>query len=170
MSIFKGCVSSHNIEHQPDIIGHLQSIESILLSGGRYVLFVPDKRYCFDHFINESTIAEILDAQGRKRHTLRSVIEHRAFVTHNDTARHWIGDHGAPLMAVNPAVLSQAINEFEATNAGYIDVHAWQFTPESFEANINALKALNLTNFMIERLDHAKRGQNEFCAILRLPS
>ncbi|MFG7489383.1 methyltransferase domain-containing protein [Methylorubrum rhodesianum] len=49
------CVfSSHCIEHQPDLIRHLNHVSRILRDGGRYYLIVPDKRYCFDHFLEAS--------------------------------------------------------------------------------------------------------------------
>jgi hypothetical protein len=131
------------------------------------VLFIPDKRYCFDHFIPESTIADILDAQGRKIHTLRSVIEHRAMVTHNEPARHWMADHGAPAMAVNAATIKLAHDEFEAARGTYIDVHAWQFTPMSFEANMGLLNSLGLIELRVDRLYPTMRWHNEFSAVLR---
>jgi SAM-dependent methyltransferase len=54
--------SSHCIEHNPDLIGHLQTVERLLVPGGRYFVIVPDKRYCFDHFREVSTIADAIEA------------------------------------------------------------------------------------------------------------
>jgi SAM-dependent methyltransferase len=95
---YAAAVSSHAIEHQPDLVRHLEAIARVLEPGGRYYLIVPDKRYCFDHFIAESTIADVLDAwrEERQRHPLARVIEHAALTTHNDPERHWRGDHGDP--------------------------------------------------------------------------
>src|SRR5579872_180659 len=55
---FDVVVSCHCIEHQPDLIDHLQKVEKLLNPGGFYFIIIPDKRYCFDHFIPETTIAE----------------------------------------------------------------------------------------------------------------
>lgn len=80
--------SSHSIEHAPDLVQHLKQIEQLLETGGCYAALIPDCRYCFDHYLSESNIAEVLEAhfEGRKTHTLASVIEHRALTTHNDSA------------------------------------------------------------------------------------
>ncbi len=97
---FDAVVSSHCIEHQPDLVAHLAEVARILEPGGRYFLLVPDKRFCFDHFLAPSTVAGVVDAwkEGRKVHRLASVLEHRALTTHNDTARHWAGDHADPIL------------------------------------------------------------------------
>ena len=86
---FNVVVSSHAIEHQPDIIGHLQQIGNLLLSGGRYFLLIPDHRYCFDHFFAPSSAQQMIDAHLEKRtvHPDSAVIAHLAHTTHNDASR-----------------------------------------------------------------------------------
>lgn len=163
---FDICISSHCVEHQPDLIHHLKQIERILNPGGRYFLIFPDKRYCFDHFI--PTIADILDAQGHRVHSLRSVIEHRAMTTHNEPHRHWIGDHGAPAMAFDINVVKSAITEYENADGGYIDVHAWQFTPASFSLNVELLSQFGMTNLRVEKAYSTPYNSLEFCAILQI--
>ena len=87
---FDAVVSSHAIEHQPDFVRHLNQVAHLLKPNGRYYLLVPDHRYCFDHFLTPSTIAQVLGAhlEYRKVHSLSSVVEHRALTTHNDPARY----------------------------------------------------------------------------------
>jgi SAM-dependent methyltransferase len=159
-------VSSHCIEHQPDLIKHLQQVEAILADGGHYFVVVPDKRYCFDHYLPESTIAGVLEAHhaGRTVHTLASVIEHRALTTHNDPARHWRGDNGSPLGDLEH--IRGAIAEHAAAAGGYIDVHAWQFTPGAFREILRTLHALSLTTLAPLRVYDTPYGSNEFYAVL----
>ncbi len=64
---FDYVLSSHCIEHQPDLITHLQQVARILRPCGRYFLLIPDKRYCFDALIAESTIADVFDAHQSGR-------------------------------------------------------------------------------------------------------
>ena len=165
---FDYCVSSHAIEHQPDLVRHLGAVSRLLSPGGRYVMAVPDRRYTFDHFIKESNIAEVIEAHRQKRtlHTLQSVIEHRALTTHNEPALHWQGQHGDGL--IDPGKIRGAIDEFENT-VGYLDVHAWIFTPRSFRSIIESLSALQLSNLTIERVFPTLRGSNEFYAVLHNP-
>lgn len=163
---FDVVLSSHNIEHQPDLIAHLQQVVRRLRPGGRYFLLVPDKRYCFDRLIAPSTIAEVIEAHHSRRtvHTLRSVIEHRALTTHNLAERHW--NEPEPQRHVDAALVRLAMDEWKAANGGYVDVHAWYFTPDSFAELVRLLRELSFSPFRVERLYATRRGANEFWAVL----
>jgi SAM-dependent methyltransferase len=163
-------LASHSIEHQPDLVRHLQHVERILQPKGAYFLIIPDKRFCFDHFVAESTIADVLEAYraNRKVHALKSVIEHRALTTHNVPLRHWQGDHGNPERQ-RAARVRAAIAEYDDANGSYIDVHAWYFTPPSFRSIINTLRELGMISFDVAGLYHPAYGRNEFCSILCKP-
>ena len=139
------------IEHQPDLIAHLQAIQNILVPGGHLGLIVPDKRFCFDHFIPETTIAEVLDAaSAAKTHSARSVLLHRLFTTHNNSIAHWLGFHGDRPRSHQGAGAMQAamIEQQRSVDGEYVDVHAWYFTPEGFldvMKGLEAIKAIGLT-------------------------
>jgi SAM-dependent methyltransferase len=165
---FDVVLSSHCLEHQPDLIAHLQQVERILRTGGRYFLLIPDKRYCFDHFMPASTAAEVMDAHylPARVHSLRNVINHRAFTCHNDGSRHWAGDHGTYLDN-HAARVNAAIAEYQAHDGGYIDVHAWFFTPDSVRELITTLGELDMTSFTIERLYPTRKESIEFWMVLR---
>jgi SAM-dependent methyltransferase len=164
--VFDGVLSCHTIEHQPDLINHLLQVKRILRPGGHYFLIIPDKRYCFDYFIKESDLPEVLAAHYEERHvhTLRSVIEHRAFITHNDSYRHWRGDHGEITYISERTKV--AVREWEQSSGTYIDVHAWQFTPATFSTLLSSLKDLNLSSFEVTRVFPTPLPRLEFCAIL----
>jgi SAM-dependent methyltransferase len=51
--------SSHVIEHTIDLITHLNQVYSLLNENGKYILAIPDYRYCFDHFRGQSKFPEI---------------------------------------------------------------------------------------------------------------
>jgi SAM-dependent methyltransferase len=167
---YDAVLSSHAIEHQPDLVRHLQQVERILNPGGGYFLIIPDKRYCFDHFLAESTVADVLQAhrEQRTRHTLKSVIEHRALTAHNQSLRHWQGDHGNPERNRTTRVRA-AIEEYDAAAGAYIDVHAWYFTPPTFGSIMNTLRELDLIALEVAGVYHPAYGRNEFCAILKRP-
>ena len=166
---FASVFSSHCIEHQPDLVAHLQAVERLLDAGGRYFMMIPDKRYCFDHFLPESTLANVILAHSERRrvHTFQSVHEHAALTTHNEAARHWAGDHIDPRAHLVEERGEKARADFEVANGGYLDVHAWQFTPASFRALMLGLFSSGLTSLMPERVYNTTHGNLEFSAILR---
>lgn len=166
---YDAVVSSHAIEHQPDFIRHLQQVEALLRPGGSYYLLIPDHRYCFDHFLVPSTTAQVIGAHIEKRsvHTAASVIEHRALTTHNDPVRHWAGDHGDPFTD-RAARIEGALKELADAQGGYIDVHAWYFTPPSFRRIVDDLRASGFTSFAVRRMFPTRQNANEFWCILTL--
>ncbi len=171
---FDAVFSSHNIEHQPCLVSHLRDVASVLLPGRRLFLIIPDRRYCFDYFLSESTIADVLDAYIDRRHghSARSILEHRLMLTHNEADAHWLGDHGPDprRRAPDPEILARIAENLETLpgRSGYTDTHAWQFVPDSFTHLIGTLHAAGLTPFTVERVYPTLRPSNEFYAVLRL--
>jgi SAM-dependent methyltransferase len=167
-SRFEVVVSSHCIEHQPNLLGHLQDVGRLLAPGGAYFVLIPDKRYCFDHFIPASNLAEVMVAWHERRqvHALRSLIEHRTLTTHNDGLRHWQGDHGTPLANFGTRFRA-AVQEFDGARGKYIDVHAWYFTPGSASQLLSALQDDGLSPLRVHRTYPTRYGATEFWMILR---
>ena len=163
------CVfSSHCIEHQPDLMRHLRKVAELLSPQGKYCLFVPDKRFCFDALLPESTLEEVRVAHRHKRqvHTHRSVYDHYVETTHNDPVRHWNNDSEDPRRHQRVARREAADAALREAGGGYVDVHAWQFTPRSFRSIVEGLVEDGLM-LAIERIYEPFRGSNEFGAILR---
>lgn len=167
---FDVVLSSHCIEHQPDLISHLRNVWRVLKPGGSYLLVVPDKRYCFDHFFKPSSVSAVIEAhrESRKLHTMANVVSHRTMTTHNDAGRHWAGDHGAPSMLLDPGLENRVIAEYAArtANGEYIDTHAWQFTPASFHRIMWALRFAGIIKLWPRRVYQTPKNMFEFCAIL----
>lgn len=163
---FAAAVSSHCIEHQPDLIKHLVDVGSILDVGGYYFILCPDKRYCFDHFIPESDIAAVLEAhhQRRRVHSLESIVRQRSMSSHNVALRHWEGDHGSP--GNMAARVAAALKQHEEADGGYVDVHAWRFTPQSFREIMTLLYELKLSPLRPVRVFDTPKPRVEFAAIL----
>ncbi len=166
---FDACLSAHVIEHQIDLVKHLQDVSRLLNQDGAYIVICPDKRYCFDHFIAESTIAGIVDAHlsSKPRHSLKSIIETTALTCHNEAFRHWKGDHGP--VPYRPSAVSEAIKEYRKSveTGEYVDVHAWQFTPDSLETNVRFLNDLGYCDLVPEAVFPTARDGIEFYAVLR---
>lgn len=167
---FAVVLSSHVVEHQPNLIAHLQAVADILQDAGCYFLIIPDRRFSFDYFLSESNLAQVLAAnvELKQRHSLASIIEHRCSTTHNNPYLHLLGIHGKPMIGQELAqAVKLAIAEYQNNLAGYIDVHAWYFTPSGFGALINRLLELKLIKFKVEKIYPTTPGKLEFFVILR---
>jgi hypothetical protein len=166
---FQDVISAHCIEHQPDLIRHLQNVSSILKStSSRYWCVLPDKRYCFDALLPETKLTEVVEAFESKltKPSIWKVIEHRALTTHNDSREHWAGNHGQPNVDLKTR-WQAATKEFENSGGSYIDVHCWQFTPQSFVNLVNGLRELGYIDFEVEEIFETPRNDLEFCVVLR---
>jgi hypothetical protein len=165
---FDAVITSHVIEHQPDFVGHLDAIRRLLRPGGLYFLLIPDKRYCFDHFMPDTTIADVMEAHlsQRSRHTVKSHIHYAAMRTHNDARRHWRGDHGIPEATV--ASVEHALTEHANSQRSgeYSDTHAWYFQPKTFAQCLTLLRGLGETDFELLRLYPTLLNNDEFWAVL----
>ena len=161
--------SSHTIEHQPDLITHLNEVSSKLLDGGVYALIVPNAKYCFDASLPLSKISDIINAffDKRKIHTVGSVIEHRALTTHNDPYRHWSEKKSILYNPIKVDKISSALEEFKNSSNQYIDVHAFQFDPLSFSDILNTLIKLKLINFSTVEVNGPVYGSFDFTLMLK---
>lgn len=166
--VFDAVLSSHVIEHQPDLLQHLRQVSNLLNPGGRYFLLVPDYRYCFDHYMAASTIADMIDARQSRRttHSLKSLIEHRVLTTHNDAIRHWNDDHGDP-RTNRAGRLASALDEWRLSRGTYVDVHSWYFTVDTFVDVLKDAEECGEVDFLIERAYAVRRNANEFWVVLR---
>jgi SAM-dependent methyltransferase len=163
---FQAVLSSHAIEHQPDLIGHLKKVARLIEPGGSYFLIVPDRRYTFDQSRPETTLADVDTAHRERRrvHTGESILATRLQTTHNNPLHHWLGRHGAP--APDAALTAGANDEVQRAARGeYIDVHAWTFSPESFRRIVAATSAA--TGLSPATVHDTAFGDLEFFAVLR---
>ena len=163
---FSAVFSSHCIEHQPDLIRHLREVGRLLLPGGHYYLIVPDKRFCFDHFIPETQIEDITAAKGRTHHTERKIEEHALALTHNNNVLHWLGIHGRA-SPDDPTARARHEDFMKRSRSGeYVDVHAWQFTPGQFRDRMQKLFGDGEIPLEPERVHNTGFAKIEFMAVL----
>lgn len=172
---FDVVLSSHVIEHQPNLVGHLRQVSGLLNDSGRYLVLAPDYRYSFDHFMAPSNISDVLDAHVRNLnvHDPKSLIASRLAHAHNDPVRHWAGDHGDP--EIHPVFpdhdritrLRLAHEQAALMPETLMNQHSWFFTPETFASILNDLNDLDLVDLQLERLYPTLRNSLEFWAVLR---
>jgi hypothetical protein len=171
---FDYAVSSHNLEHTPCLISFFRNIQSCLQPGGKVYLAVPDKRYCFDHFKPETSLVDIIEAYRERvaRPRPKSILGHRLYATHNDSGRHWRGDHGQPAYLSNGGVVAlDVLEEWSGLEGAdcYTDTHTWVFTPGSFADILAFLRARNLINLQVVALYPTAQNAQEFFVELFFP-
>ena len=103
---------------------HFNQVYDLLRENGKYLLIIPDKRYCFDHFIGETRMSDVLDAHylNLKRHPMATLLS-RCEATHNDDKRHWAGDNGVGL--------------FDETDRVFIDLGKQYRDLECYQTKLN---------------------------------
>jgi SAM-dependent methyltransferase len=144
--------SSHALEHQVDLIGHFDSLQAVLKLDGQALMVIPDYRRCFDalRFPTLSSDAIAVYRRGRAVHSGRQIMD--------SMSRRVDLNPGRKLRAPDLSVARfnsslrqsyRAMLASEQTDAPYEDVHAWVFSPESFELLLLELFMLELTEMRV---------------------
>jgi SAM-dependent methyltransferase len=155
LGTFDAFIASHVLEHIPDPIGLLQSLEKILKPSGVVSLVIPDKRFCFDFFKPHSTTGELLAAHERRasRHARKTLFDQVAYGVTSEGAICW-GRRPVTELAFYDS-LADAKQALEAQGSSdddlYVDAHGWQFTPSSFQLAMLELAALQEIEYTIVR-------------------
>jgi SAM-dependent methyltransferase len=145
---FDACVASHVIEHLPDPISFLNSLDRLLTPRGVISLVIPDKRFCFDFFRPVTLLPAWLEAFERKatRHSRRNVLEQRAYSIKNGDKTAWGQFHGL-FPSIDNSIISAKQQTDKIPDEVYTDAHAWCFTPSSFDLLLLELQLLELSPF-----------------------
>lgn len=166
-------VSSHNVEHIPDLIRFLQGCSKALNESGVLSMAVPDKRGCFDFFRPNTSLAHVLEAyrQERKKPSAGQMFEHDSLY-----AKQYL--NGIPTsgfnVGVDPVTVRPSgdlrqdyetwLQRVEKAPDQYFDVHCWVFTPASMERLLRELRFLGLIEL---DLVETECGPGEFYVHLR---
>jgi SAM-dependent methyltransferase len=142
---FDFILASHVVEHSVDLIAFLQDCETLLRTGGRVALAVPDQRFCFDLFKPRTSVGAVVDAHLRPTafHTPGALLDHTAYACTRNGQIAWSPEENGtlglqfPTLSGAQEVIAQGVEQDE-----YHDVHRWMFTPSSFELLIHDLRAL----------------------------
>ena len=148
VGLYDFIVSSHSIEHMPDVIGFLQECEALLKPDGVIVLAVPDKRRCFDRYRPVSTLGQVVQAhlEGRTKHTYQSLFDHSANFCTIDGRSGWSKSDTAKPTLRNTVHQAAKFAE-SALGDAYVDSHGWQFTPSSFRLMMQDLADIGRISF-----------------------
>ncbi|MBV8739531.1 MAG: glycosyltransferase, partial [Alphaproteobacteria bacterium] len=155
---FDACIASHVIEHTPDLISFLNSIEVLLKEDGVVALAVPDKRYCFDYFRPLTTTGQVLYAhmEARSRHSPQLTFDFAAYRVENGGSVAWGQHPSKELRFLHSLDMARGLSQQVQDSEDYVDVHAWCFVPASFELILFELAMLGETDLRVERTTPAQ--------------
>jgi hypothetical protein len=164
---FRYVFSSHAIEHTFDVFGHLNEVGAILVPGGEYLLAIPDKRFCFDHFKTMSTIGDAIEAATKKPtdYGIGLCVDRIYYGSHNDSIRHWNGDHGVLNKVDLAKRIKVEVDQYKAGKRSPMNPHTWRFTPDSFGEIMQIGKTIGYLNLTLRELYHTRKHTNEFFAV-----
>lgn len=146
-SRFDFILASHVIEHVPDVCQFLIDCERLLKPGGILSLVIPDKRFCFDILKPLTTTGQILQAhiERRSKHSPGTIFDAHALHVKNGESIVWPGyKNPTDLKFVHTIAEAKAIMDASIESGQFVDVHAWQFIPASFELLVSDLIELSI--------------------------
>lgn len=158
-------VANHVIEHVPDTIHWLNQLAGLLNPGGKLFLAVPDRRYTFDYFRQESRASEMLRAnqEGLEKPSVWHLTDAYYYHCRIDLNELWEGN----LPVFRPRFsFAKAHAMARERSVEYTDAHCWVFTPDSFKKCIAELKSAEVVKLDISDVRPPARMTNEFWALL----
>jgi len=137
-------ISSHMIEHTPDLITFLKQCEEVLNEEGILSLAVPDVRYHFDYFRPITGISKVIDAYLGKNtnHTAGTAAEYHLNCVRRGVEGAWEEGFKEEFSLVHTCAEAYDQMQMVINKNEYLDLHAWDFTPTSFRLLIQDLNDL----------------------------
>lgn len=156
---FDYIITSHTIEHFPDLIGFFQQAEAVLKHDGVLSFAFPDMRASFDYYRTPTTTPGVVEAfkQKRRIHSAETIFHAHLYAVQGDGAGSWVRGQVDEIILCEPQ--DHALRKYEAyleriskSEQSYVDAHAWTATPSSFKLLMMELNSLCFTSFFIEEL------------------
>lgn len=149
---FDFVVSSHVIEHVPDLVGHFKEVREILNDGGKYAFLVPDKDLCFDAKKSNSSLGQIVEARLERRTVapVSALIDEYYYGVKRAGSGAWSNKESAPFTPKYVASKELIMNVLKNPMiAEQWHGHIWRFTPASFKEVFNELGKLGLVDLRL---------------------
>jgi SAM-dependent methyltransferase len=145
-------VASNVVEHVPDLIDFFVQCSNLLGPEGKLYLVVPDSRFCFDHFRQVSSISQVIECCGNTNTTVGKIADVVLNTSKRGEEIAWRQGADGPLNLVNST--EKALGDLKdflwRLQTGYVDLHNWVFTPDSFRLLVNDLRLLGFTSLSEE--------------------
>ena len=166
---FGYALASHVFEHLPNPLGWLRDVADLLDPGGLVSLAIPDRRYTFDFFRSETTVAQLVayDLEQLSRPSLVQLADHFYNVRQVDTAAAW---EKPPSSAETARHHEDTQVEWILNQAGegaYQDCHCTVWTSDQFLDTLPMAMRLRRLPLELARIHPPEQYSNEFIVQLR---
>lgn len=143
--------SSHNIEHQPDLLTHFVHVERLLGPGGAATFLVPHHQRTFDIFRRLTTTGDVLLAHFGPPGLMAAKVGFEAR-THSallppEAPRAYGGDAPVRLGDLR-AGFTRFMSDLQGQTKGFEDYHHHTFSPDSLQLLLLELYLLRLTTLL----------------------
>ncbi|MGF6549297.1 methyltransferase type 12 [Paraburkholderia youngii] len=165
-------VASHVVEHVPNLIAWLNEIASVLRSTGELRLIVPDKRFLFDIFRRDTSLADVLLSYINKARIPQphSMLDFALGVVKARRAEIWSDDIPAVPERHYDWQDAVALARDIIENGTYHDIHCWAFTPKAFAELFRDMADTGLIDFACEGFLDTQDEDFEFYVSMRRSS
>ena len=165
---FDFVVSSHVIEHIPDLILHFQDIGKILNPNGVYCFIVPDMNLCFDIKKPQTSLGTLIEAHinQHRQAPLSAVIDEYRYGVKLNGQGAWstedVGTYTPKYDHINGRIkdLLEKPNNLADWHG-----HIWRFTPSSFASIYGDCHKLKLVKLKLVNIQPTSKM--EFLVILQ---
>jgi len=161
-------VSSHVIEHIPNLIGHFEQVNDVLVPNGLYAFLVPDKDLCFDTLKSATSLGQLIEAHI-ERHTIppiSSMVNEFYYGVKRGDKGAWSIHDKEPFRPKYPQykkLIKNIVSNSEQIKNWH--GHIWSFTPRTFQILYQELVNLDLVKLELE--DVIATEHMEFIVLLR---
>lgn len=154
---FDYCISSHVIEHIPDMIGWIQQIGSVLREGAVANFAMPHRNFTFDYRRRTTSPSQFIGWHMRKlmRPAPEQVFDHVAYASF---------DVGSERPLQIDAALDAARRSVDTDE--YLEVHCNVFTEKSFLQAFSVITRAGLLKFRLGKMFPNIPGTNELVVSL----
>jgi hypothetical protein len=133
-------------------------------------LAIPDKRYMFDYFRNDTVLADLIDAHLRRlQHpSSRQIFDHLVNARNVSCTDAWSGTlQGQHVSHVNTIEYAWREARAAAESGRYVECHCHVFTPASFFGLLRSFFELDLVDLKVSQFWATAPNEAEFFVIMQ---
>ena len=145
---FDYVISSHVVEHVPDLLGHMIEVSNVLKPQGKYTFVIPNGRGTGEYFKRLSEESDVIEhyflgsartSPGQNWDFLVNAVKYDGTAMKDKKKDDFVRHHTD----------AEAIQDAARCFQEYVDVHSWVFNRSSLLSMITRFNQLNLFPFTV---------------------